>query len=80
VGLFRNAGVALCQTALIFIMLVVPFADAILLPFFFISFTGFLTMFACFPLIHKHMIIPMRKREAGETDDDSDDINSEEPA
>jgi uncharacterized membrane protein YesL len=72
-GLFRNFGVIAAELALIFVILIVPYADAILLPFFFFSFTGFLTMFACFPLIHKHMILPATRLEAGETDEETAD-------
>jgi uncharacterized membrane protein YesL len=72
-GLFRNTGVVLCSGVLLLTAMFVRFADVILLPFFFFSFTGFLTMFACFPLIHKHMILPVQTAEAGETDEDDEE-------
>jgi uncharacterized membrane protein YesL len=73
VGLFRNLGLILAEAVLIVVVLLVPYADIILVPFFFFSFTGFLTMFACFPLIHKHMILPSQERkELGEADSDGE--------
>jgi len=65
VGLFRNFGVLLCALALIFAMLAIPFADIVLLPFFFFTFTGFLSTFATFPLIYKYMVLPQTKESDG---------------
>ncbi|MDR0325639.1 MAG: DUF624 domain-containing protein [Oscillospiraceae bacterium] len=83
IGLFRNIGVLLFQAALIFAVLFVPYADIILMPFFFFSLTGFLAIFATFPLINKHMLLPAMERkraaeEAGEQDKETD--NGEGPA
>jgi uncharacterized membrane protein YesL len=66
VGLARNALVLLIDAAVIFIVFFLPPGDFVLLPFFFFSFTGFLSVFSSYPLIHKHMILPRLKQESGE--------------
>ena len=58
IGLFRNI-LILAVTAIFFIaILLVPFADVILIPLFMFSFCSFLATFACYPIIHKLMIKP----------------------
>lgn len=62
-GLFRNIPLMLGQAVIIVAVLFVPYVDVIFMPFFFFSFTGFLTVFATFPLIHKYMVLPATARE-----------------
>jgi uncharacterized membrane protein YesL len=73
VGLLRNALVLVIEAALIFAVFFIPMGDFLLLPFFFFSFTGFLSVFAVYPLIHKHMILPSLKRESGEDAETGDE-------
>jgi uncharacterized membrane protein YesL len=80
-GLFRNFAVVAAELAILAAIIIIPYADIILLPFFFFSFTGFLTIFATFPLIHRHMILPVQQREAeGETGDTNDTDSTDEKA
>ncbi|MCL1807020.1 MAG: DUF624 domain-containing protein [Oscillospiraceae bacterium] len=84
VGLFRNIGVVFVQAVLLFAILFLPYADIILVPFFFFSLTGFLSIFATFPLIHKHMLVPAMERkkaaEAAENGDDEEITDDKGPA
>jgi uncharacterized membrane protein YesL len=64
-GLFRNFGVLALQILFI-VALFIPYADVIFIPFFFFTFIGFITIFACFPLIHKHMLLPALERKKAE--------------
>ncbi len=59
VGLPRNFLVLLIEAVIIFAVFFLPVFDILLMPFFFFSLTGFLSVFAAYPLIHKHMILPI---------------------
>lgn len=68
-GLPRNFLVVFIEAVLVLAVIFVPYCDVLLLPFFFFSFTGFLTVFACYPLIHKHMLLPALERKKNEEQD-----------
>lgn len=67
-GLFRNILITLVAAAFLLAVLLVPYADIILAPFLAFSFCGFLSVFAAYPLIHKHMIAPTLAAKDGEGD------------
>jgi uncharacterized membrane protein YesL len=73
IGLWRNMGVLIVEVLLILVLVSIPIADIIILPFFILSFTGFLSMFATYPLIHKYMVLPVQEEQ-----DKSDEVEDPE--
>ena len=73
IGLWRNLSLAAFDIALIVLILFVPFFDVFFLPFFFFSLTGFLSVFATFPLIKRHMIKSADEEQAPQTAENTDE-------
>jgi len=57
-GLGRNIAVIIVQSILLIPMIFISGYDVIALPIFYFGFSGFLTMFACWPLAHRHLVAP----------------------
>jgi uncharacterized membrane protein YesL len=72
-GLPRNVGVVLLQIALLVIMIFVPFVDIFFMPLFFLSLTGFASMFATYPVIYKHMVLPVLEEEKNKETEQEDE-------
>ena len=57
-GLWRNLLVFVTNGVLFIAVLIFPLVELIAVPFLLFSFTGFLSMFVCFPVVEKYLITP----------------------
>lgn len=85
IGIFRNffsglANLLLWVLAYVLIMAVHPFLEIVLLGMFLYSFTNFLSISACYPLVDKYLVKPIEEMQAqeqatqaGEDGENSDD-------
>jgi hypothetical protein len=59
----------------------IPLLSLITIPLFFYSFTGFASVFICYPIIKKYLIIPAmeleEKKKAGNSADTNKDENTD---
>ncbi len=93
IGIFRNffsglANLLLWVLAYVLIMAVHPFLEIVLLGMFLYSFTNFLSISACYPLVDKYLVKPIEEMQAqeraaqaehtaGEDGENSDDTPAE---
>lgn len=63
IGLWRNLIVLAVNLVLILTMLLIPIVELVFVPLLLFSFMGFVAVYACYPLIKKHMIDPLEKKE-----------------
>ena len=81
IGIFRNffsglANLLLWVLSYVLIMAVHPFLEIVLLGMFLYSFTGFLSISACYPLVDKYLVKPieeMQKAQEAENQSSDDD-------
>ena len=84
IGIFRNffsglANLLLWVIAYVLIMAVHPFLEFVLLGMFLYSFTGFLSISACYPLVDKYLVKPIEElQKAQEAEQKSDDENGDD--
>ena len=78
IGIFRNVFSALANliiwiVAYLLILAVHPLLEIILIGMFIYSFTGFLSIFACYPLVDKYLVQPIAElQKASENPDESE--------
>ena len=79
IGIFRNffsglANLLLWVIAYVLIMAVHPFLEIVLLGMLLYSFTGFLSISACYPLVDQYLVKPIEElQKAQEAEQKSDD-------
>ena len=85
IGIFRNffsglANLLLWVISYVLIMAVHPFLEIVLLGMFLYSFTGFLSISACYPLVDKYLVKPIEEMQAEEKAKAAEAGESTEPA
>ncbi len=89
IGIFRNffsglANLLIWIVAYLLIMAIHPFFEIVFLGFLIYSFTNFLSISACYPLINKYLVEPIKALEAEQAEaakaDSEEEPESEEPA
>jgi hypothetical protein len=81
-GFFRNIWAAIVNLiAFLICFMSIPLLSLITIPLFFYSFTGFASVFICYPIIKKYLIIPAmeleEKKKAGNSADTNKDENTD---
>lgn len=70
-GFFRNLWVEVINIIIwVVCLFTVPIISFIALPLIIYSLTGFITVFSCYPVVKKYLIMPILEKEAGEGKDE----------
>ena len=85
IGIFRNFFSALANLLLwilsyVLIMVLHPFMEIVMIGLFIYSFTGFLSISACYPLVDKYLVKPIEEMQAAEKAKEAgEELPEEEP-